>query len=195
MAALFTATYPAMVRKRVLDGSFARFTRAPDDPHSPTLEQVLHVVPSTWGKPTSVLGFSPSRADDAVFCEQVARYQRMTASPSAIKQLMMANDRIDMRAILPLIRRPTLIIHQRGERTVRCANRRFLADHIPVAVYLELPGVDHYFVGQEDADAIVDAIRGFGGSERAREIARQSERWLATALFTDIVGSTDCNRY
>jgi pimeloyl-ACP methyl ester carboxylesterase/class 3 adenylate cyclase len=191
MAALFTATYPAMVRKLVLYGSFARFTRAPDYPHTPTLEQVLHVMGSTWGKPISASGFAPSRVDDAVFCENAARYQRMSASPSAIKQLMMANDQIDVRAILPLIRRPTLIIHQRGDRVIRCANGRFLADHIPDAVYLELPGVDHYFVGQEDADAIVNAIRGFAGIERAREPVRQDERWLATVLFTDIVASTE----
>ena len=190
MAALFTATYPAMVERLVLYGTMARFTRAPDYPYSPTLEQHLQAVTKSWGKPISVRGFAPSRANDAAFGEQIARFQRMSASPGAIKRLMVANDQIDVRAILPQIRRPTLILHRRGDRVVQCANGRYLADHVPAAVYLELPGVDHIWP-EGDADAIVDAIARFAVADWARPPADHGERWLATVLFTDIVGSTE----
>jgi pimeloyl-ACP methyl ester carboxylesterase/class 3 adenylate cyclase len=190
MAALFTATYPAMVHKLVLYGTMARFTRAPDYPHSLTLEQHLRGVTLSWGKPESMRGFAPSRADDAAFCERMARYQRQSASPSAIKRLVMANDQIDVRAILPQIRRPTLILHRRGDRIVRCANGRYLADHLPDAVYLELPGADH-LPSEGDGDAIVDAIGRFAAADRAPEPEHPAERWLATVLFADIVGSTE----
>ncbi len=190
MAALFTATYPALVHKLVLYGAMARFTRAPDYPHSPTLEQHLGAVARTWGKPESLLGFAPSQAHDAALCEKMARYQRLTASPSAVRHLIMANGQIDVRAVLPQIRRPTLIIHQRGDRVVQCANGRYLADHVPAAVYLELPGADHAF-SDENADAIVDAIGRFAVADWVRASADQGERWLATVLFTDIVGSTE----
>jgi pimeloyl-ACP methyl ester carboxylesterase len=190
MAALFTATYPAMVERLVLYGTMARFTRAPDYSYSPTLEQHLQAVTKSWGKPISVRGFAPSRANDAAFGEQIARLQRMSASPGAIKRLMMANDQIDVRAILPQIRRPTLIVHRRDDRVVLCANGRYLADHVPHAVYLELPGVDHMWT-EGDADAIFDAIARFAVADWARPPADHTERWLATVLFTDIVGSTE----
>ncbi len=191
MAALFTATYPAMVDKLVMLGSMARFTSAPDYPHSPTLEQHLQAVTRTWGKPMAARGFAPSRAHDENFCEGVARYQRQTASPGAIKRLMIANDQIDVRAILPQVRRPTLILQRRGDRIVTCANGRYLADHVPDAVYLELPGTDHIIATQGDADAVVDAICRFAVADWVRVSVDPTERWLATVLFTDIVGSTE----
>jgi pimeloyl-ACP methyl ester carboxylesterase len=190
MAALFTATYPAMVERLILYGAMARFTGAPDYPHRPTLEQSLHAVAVSWGKPLAVKGFAPSRAKDADFCERFARYLRQSASPGAIRRLIVANDQIDVRAILPQVRRPTLVIHRRGDRVVRCANGRYLADHVPDAVYLEFPGVDHFWT-QGDADAIVDAIARFAAAEWVRAPADQAERWLTTVLFTDIVGSTE----
>jgi class 3 adenylate cyclase len=134
--------------------------------------------------------FAPSRAGDATYCEAVARYQRQSASPGAIKRLLVANDQIDVRAILPQVRRPTLIVHRRGDRVVSCANGRFLADHVPDAVYLELPGVDH-MAPEGDADAIVDAIGRFAVADWVRASEHHADRWLATVLFTDIVGSTE----
>jgi pimeloyl-ACP methyl ester carboxylesterase len=190
MAALFTATHPAMVQKLVLYGTMARFTQAHDYPHMPTLEQHLQAVAHSWGKPTSARGFAPSRANDADFCEQLARYQRQSASPAAIRRLMMANDQIDVRAILPQIRRPTLILHRRGDRVVVCANGRYLADHLPDAAYLELPGADHLW-SEGDSDSIVDAIARFAATDWVRPAADHAERWLATVLFTDIVASTE----
>lgn len=174
----------------MLCGTMARFTGAPDYPHMPPLEQQLQAVAYSWGKPVAVKGFAPSHAQDAQYCKAFARYQRQTASPTAIRRLVMANDRIDGRAILSQIRRPTLVIHQRGVRIAVCANGRYLADHITGAVYLELPGIDHAIV-DENADAIVNAIGQFAMADWVPETSAHSGRWLATVLFTDIVGSTD----
>lgn len=95
-----------------------------------------------------------------------------------------------MRAVLPQIRRPTLIVQRRGDCVVRCGNGRFLADHVPDAVYLELPGDDHmYFLG--DTEAMFAAVSGFAGAAAAAPPVPQDGRFLATVLFTDIVGSTE----
>jgi pimeloyl-ACP methyl ester carboxylesterase len=190
MGALFTATYPAMVERLVILGSMARFSKSPDYPHSPTLERMLQGVADTWGTPASVPAFAPSRAGDAAFCEDIARYQRQTASPSAMRRLLIANDQIDVRAILPQVRRPTLVMHRRGDRIVRRDNGRYLADHIPDAVYLELPGADH-LVAEGDIEAVVDAIDHFADASWVREPAHHAGRFLATVLFTDVVGSTE----
>ena len=190
LAVLFCATHPAMVERLVLYAAMARFTASPDYPFRPTLEQLLQATAYSWGKPIAARGFVPSRADDPAFCELLARYQRQTASPSAIRRLMAVNDQIDVRAVLPQVRRPTLIIHRRGDRVVSCANGRYLADHIPDAVYLELPGVDH-FAPEGDANAIVDAIGRFAAAPGRAAEPVAAGRWLATVLFTDIVGSTE----
>jgi len=190
MAALFTATYPGMVDRLVMYATMARFTSAPDYPFSPSLEKILSHIAYSWGKPVAVRGYAPSRANDVEFGEALARYMRQTASPSAIRRLIIANDQIDVRAVLPQIRRPTLILQRRGDHVVVCANGRYLADHVPDAVYLELPGVDH--IGPEgDADALVDAICRFAVAEWERDASHHADRWLATVMFTDIVGSTE----
>ncbi|MDM0015594.1 adenylate/guanylate cyclase domain-containing protein [Variovorax sp. J22P168] len=190
MGALFTATYPELVERLILLGSMARFSWAPDYPYRPTIEQTLQSTAAIWGKPESVRLFAPSRVGDADFCEAVARYQRQSTSPSAIRRLHVANDQIDVRAILPQVRRPTLIVHRRGDRAVNVANGRYLADHVPDAEYLELPGNDHLpFTG--DVDRLVEGIMRFGVSGPVRAEARPDERWLATVLFTDLVGSTE----
>lgn len=190
MGALFTATYPEMVERLILLSSMARFSRAPDYPHSPTIEQIHQHTAATWGKPEAVRLFAPSRIADAGFGEALARYQRQSTSPSAIKRLHIANDQIDVRAILPQVRRPTLIVHRRRDRAVTIANGRYLADHLPDAEYLELPGGDH-LPYEGDADRLVEAIVRFGTSRSSLPESRTDERWLATVLFTDIVGSTE----
>jgi pimeloyl-ACP methyl ester carboxylesterase len=190
MAALFTATYPAMVERLVLFATMPRFTRSSDYPQRPSLERMLQIVADTWGTPRSAPLFAPSRAHDTAWCEAMARYQRQSASPSAIRRLIVANDQIDVRAVLPQIRRPTLILQRRGDRVVTCANGRYLADNVPDTVYLELPGADH-LACEGDADAIVDAIGRFAVADWVRESEHHAERWLATVLFTDIVASTE----
>jgi class 3 adenylate cyclase len=101
----------------------------------------------------------------------------------------MANDLIDVRAILPQVRRPTLVLQRRGDLRAPKENGRYLADSIPDAAYLELGGIDHlWYVG--DVDSIIDAIVHFAAADWVRPPMDQAERWLATVLFTDIVGST-----
>jgi class 3 adenylate cyclase len=98
----------------------------------------------------------------------------------------MMNAEIDVRHVLPVIRVPTLILHNVNEQTIPVESGRHLAQHIPNAKYVELPGVDHLpFVG--NADAILDEIEEFlTGTRRGVE----PDRVLATVLFTDIVDAT-----
>jgi class 3 adenylate cyclase/pimeloyl-ACP methyl ester carboxylesterase len=190
MAALFAATYPAIVERLVIYDSMPRYTWAPDYPHRPTLERMLQRWIEIWGKPESAEIFTPSKANDPDYCDRFARYQRQVASPSALRRLLTADAQIDVRAILPQIRRPTLVVHRRGDRSVPVANGRYFADHIPGANYLEFPGDDHLpWIG--DADSIVDAIVHFAGADRARAAPEATERFVTTVLFTDIVGSTE----
>jgi class 3 adenylate cyclase len=96
------------------------------------------------------------------------------------------NTDIDVRAVLPTIRVPTLVMHRVGDQDANIEEARYIAARIPGAKLVEFPGEDHVFWTQ-DVDAIVDEIEEFlTGVRRGPE----PDRVLATVLFTDIVGST-----
>jgi len=99
---------------------------------------------------------------------------------------MQMNKEIDVRPILPAVHVPTLILHRTGDRVARPEQAHYLAEHVPGARLVELPGIDHIpWVG--DGDAILNEIEEFlTGARHEPDI----DRVLATVLFTDIVGST-----
>jgi class 3 adenylate cyclase len=100
---------------------------------------------------------------------------------------MQMNKEIDVRPVLPAVRVPTLILHRTGDRVARMEQAHYLAEHVPGARLVELPGIDHVpWVG--DADAILDEIEKFLTGTRHEA---ESDRVLATVLFTDIVASTE----
>jgi class 3 adenylate cyclase len=91
-----------------------------------------------------------------------------------------------VRAILPSIRVPTLVLHRSDDVRVRSQAGRELATGIPGARYVELPGNDHVpWVG--DQDRIIEEMRQFMGASPAEV---EVDRVLSTVLFTDIVDST-----
>jgi class 3 adenylate cyclase len=97
------------------------------------------------------------------------------------------NREIDIRAVLPTVDVPTLILHRRGDLSISIEHARFLAEHIPGAKLVELDGDAHLpWVG--DADSIIDEIEEFVTGVRD---PRGLHRMLATVLVTDIVGSTE----
>jgi len=89
--------------------------------------------------------------------------------------------------VLPSIRVPTLVLHRAGDPHIRVGHGRYLAEQIPNARYLELPGEDHLFFAG-DSEAMLAAIEHFLTGVRPMP---EIDRVLATVLFTDIVGSTE----
>ena len=116
----------------------------------------------------------------------VGRYMRLSASPAVATRVYRWVIHVDVRSVLPSIQAPTLILHREGNLHYRAPMGRYLAEHIPGAKYVELPGADWYppFV---DAEPVLDEIEEFLTGDRP---APTDDRTLATVLFTDIVGST-----
>jgi class 3 adenylate cyclase len=97
------------------------------------------------------------------------------------------NSYIDVRSVLPTIQVPTLVLHRTGDHDVKLAEGRYLAERIPGARFVELPGDDHA-IAAGDVDGLADEIEEFlTGTRPVPEL----DRVLATVLFTDIVGSTE----
>lgn len=190
MSALYAATYPTKVAGLILFGTFARMVAAPDFPHGITdeaLDRWGDVVRRDWGGPVALNIWAPSRVGDQAFERWWARLLRQGTSPAGAIALMDLYREMDVRRILPTIDTPALVLHRGGDRMVAAAQGRYIAEAIPNARYVELAGEDHLpFAG--DLDVVLDEIEEFLVGSRG---ATESERALATVLFTDIVGSTE----
>jgi pimeloyl-ACP methyl ester carboxylesterase/class 3 adenylate cyclase len=185
LTALFAATHPDRCRAMVLYGTFARF--ASWVPTAERLQAMLDYIDQDWGSGGIARRFAPSRQDDPAFRQWMGRFERLGASPAAAMALMRMNSQIDVTEVLPSIRVPTLILHRTADPVVSVEGGRLLAERIPGARYVELPGIDHFaFIGDSTAQ-IGDLVEEFLTGSRA---AVDVDRALATVLFTDIVGST-----
>jgi len=118
------------------------------------------------------------------------RLERASASPGAVLALFRANYEIDVRDILPSIRVPTLIMHRVGDAMVPVTAGRQLAQQIPGAKYVELPGEDHLIqsLDQDLLDRVLNEIEEFITGTRQRP---EPDRTLATLMFVDVVASTE----
>ncbi len=180
MSMLFAATYPARTRALVLYGAYAQFLTWVQ-----TQAQVDAFIASAdreWGTGASLRAFAPGMLTNARFAEWWARFERLGATPAAAMQLARMNSEIDVRAVLPSVRVPTLVIHRKNDSRVPLAAGRYLAAHIAGARYVEVEGSDHpLWVGE--TDSIVDEIEAFLTGVRPVPL---DHRALATVLAIDI---------
>ena len=163
IAANFAATYPGRVRALII-GSFT--ARAAHDAGEPwgidpvMMAAITERAEDAWGTAAIAALVSPSTAGDPRFLAFWRRYERASASPSAAATMIRWNLTIDVRATLPAISSPTLVIHRKNIRLVPAAAVRYVATQIPGSRYLELDGQDMFpFVG--DSEAVLDAIQEF----------------------------------
>jgi class 3 adenylate cyclase len=189
MSLLFSATYPRRTAALALYGSYARLAWAPDYPCGRTQgaqDARLATVRAAWGTGATWETFAPSLGRNPAYRTWCATFERLSASPGAVVALLRMNYEIDARHVLHSVRVPTLVLHRTGDRNTPLEQGRYLAEHIPGAKHVELPGDDHSpWAG--DVDGLVGEIEEFFTGVRHRP---EPDRVLATVLFTDIVDST-----
>jgi class 3 adenylate cyclase len=182
MSVLFAASYPERASKLLLFGGFALSTTAGD------LEAQINERLKTWGTGEWLKTSWPSLIAKPQGINVLAKIERLSASPGAIKAIALLNAKIDVRPILSSIRVPTLVLHRTGDLQVPVAAGRALASQIPDAKFVEYPGDDHVF-WSGDVEEFLGDIEEFVTGSRDRS-SIEIERILATVLFTDIVDST-----
>jgi class 3 adenylate cyclase/pimeloyl-ACP methyl ester carboxylesterase len=190
MAALFAATYPERVSSLVLANTSARLSEASDYSFGiPEVAQdaLIAMTEQGWGGPELMLATNPSLAGDPDGQQAWARFLRLAASPATAGDVLRTLFQIDVRAALPSIQAPTLVLHRRDNPYVTVEGARYLADHIHGARFVVLPGAD-YGLGLGDVDGLIDEVEEFLTGARG---GANPDRMLATILFTDIVGSTE----
>jgi class 3 adenylate cyclase len=192
MASMFAALYPERTQSLIIWGAQAKWINTPDHPWGQTpaeYDEMIRGIQDDWPTVDYVVGPGAGLGKDAdpVMIENVLRYMRTAASPSAVRAYEEMNALIDTRPILPSIKAPTLVMNRVGDPCAIVGAARDMAQRIPGAHFVEYPGNSHSMM-LDDMDVILSDIQEFITGERPAESA---ERVLATVMFIDIVGSTD----
>jgi pimeloyl-ACP methyl ester carboxylesterase len=190
MAAMFAASHPGRTTALALYGSYARPRLDDDYPWGRTagwMDDYGRLIDEEWGSGVFLPQVAPSRIADEPFRAWWSRYERLSYGPGNALAYFHMNAQIDVRAILPTIQVPTLILQRRQDVYREPGHARYLADHIPGAKLVELAGIDHLpYLG--DSDAILGEVQEFLTGVRPPP---EHDRVLATVLFTDMVRSTE----
>ena len=193
MSILFAATYPGRVDALILGAATARYRPAPGYPCGEGSEAMFasleEIAESRWGQGATIDWFLPSRADSSHARRMFARFERISITPSAFVRIVRMVREIDVRAVLPTIHVPTLVVQRLDDRMTSPCHGHYLASHIPGARYFEQPG-DHSlrFAASGDTDRLLGEIEDFlAGASRAE----QPDRVLTTILNVDGISDAE----
>ena len=190
MAGVFAASFPERVSSLVLYGAYARSTPSegypwgiPDEITDIALKESEE---ETWGTGLSLVLLAPSRLEDEAMVRWWGRFERQSMSPAMARSIIRLNTEFDIRGVLPSIRVPTLVIHCTKD-VLSIDGARWIAEQIPDARFVELPGDEHWPWITEPDRSVGEIAQFLTGVRHERE----PNRVLTTVLFTDIVASTE----
>ncbi|WP_006242254.1 adenylate/guanylate cyclase domain-containing protein [Mycolicibacterium tusciae] len=183
-AAMFAGAYPARTTALVVLEGFADPIETSADGR--TREEVHAAFIAAWGTGEYEHIVNPDMPWNEEIRSAWARFERLSASPRIVELMWPLVGEMDVRAILPTIRVPTLVVQHADDAIVMPAKGRYLRDHIADAKYVELPGRNMYHVVEPWRDSFQEVAHFLTGHQADVE----DDRVLATVLFTDIVDST-----
>jgi pimeloyl-ACP methyl ester carboxylesterase len=189
MSLLFAATHPGQVTALILGSASARWFPAPGYPCGQGTQEMFDaledIAAHRWGQGASIEWYMQGRAGSARMREAFARFERMAISPSSFLRISRMIRDIDVRAVLPAIQVPTLVIQRLDDRITPPCHGRYLAAHIAGARYFEQPG-DHSlrFAASGNSEALYAEIADFLASTSP---AGNPKRVLATILHARAV--------
>lgn len=153
-----------------------------------TFELFLRLVDEgALAGPDAMALTTPSMVEDPEYVDFTARLLRSASTPRQARDSFETYSKIDIRDVLGSVTVPVLVVHRKDDRLFSVDQSRDLAERLPNARFVELPGVD-WFPWAGDTDPLVAEIQTFVTG--TRPIA-EPDRQLATVLFTDVVASTE----
>ncbi len=182
LSVLLAAAHPERVERLVLHGTWARhpWLDEPDRPEFAAVERL-------WGTGRAYALLADSMARTAAGRRFLGRFERQAATPGTARRLVELMSAIDVTPVLASIRVPTLVIHRSNDPAFGIEHAHDLVAGIADARLVELPGTDH-FLFSGDTGPILAAVEEFVVGASAGSAS--PDRFLATVLFADIVGST-----
>ena len=190
MAMLFAASFPERTSALMLCSTFARTVQSDDLPWARAAterEAGLEAFLAEWGTGTRLAVFAPSATQDPEVVKWFGKLERLSASPGSVPAISRLTARYDVRAVLPTIRVPTLVMNRRDDPFIDPRHASYIAERIPGARHVELPPGDSIPAFDDGAGLLASEMEEFLTGARPE---RERERVLATVLFTDIVDST-----
>jgi class 3 adenylate cyclase len=183
---LFAATHPDRTNALVLWNGYARDVAAPDYPEGYTPEQLARMTAlflESWG--TERMGRLAQPDRDPSVWRIEAKWQRSSLTPAGVVRRLDALHQMDVRDALRTIAAPALVLHSEGNGFVPASWSRHIADRMPNARFVSVPGSEALLLDNEVA------LRSIEHFLTGVDPPAPSDRVLATLLFTDCVGSTE----
>jgi class 3 adenylate cyclase len=180
--ALFAATHPSRTTALVVLEGYASTERT----DGVDKEALLSAFVAMWGTGEFQHSFNPDMPWNEEIRTTWARMERLGASPRTVALVLPIVAEMDVQALLPTIRVPTLVLHHADDPLIPPDKGKYIAEHVPDAKYFELPGRNVYHFVEPWRDSF-QVIAEFLTGQQA-DVA--DDRVLATVLFTDIVDST-----
>jgi class 3 adenylate cyclase/pimeloyl-ACP methyl ester carboxylesterase len=181
-AAMFAATHPSRTTALVVLDGYADSGGTPLDE-----AEIQAVLDRTWGSGKLQHLMNPDMPWNEEIRATFARHERIAASPATVALMRPLLVGSDVRAVLPTVRVPALVVQRSDNAMIPPAKGRYIAEHIPDAKYVELPGRNWYHFVEPDWRPSFQEVAEFLTGDRANVA---DDRVLATVLFTDIVDST-----
>lgn len=185
-ALLFAAMYPERVEALVLVSTMARFGPAPGYPCGDVTQRftsyLRHFAETAWGEGRTLEWLAPTLAHSESARRKIGRWERMSVSPKDVATFLRLWQELDVRELLPAIRVPTLVIQREQDVVVTRCHGRYLAEHIPQARYVEVPGGMHIL--WVEPDQVLAEVERFLREARA---PIDLDRVLSTVLVTEVV--------
>ncbi|OBH52545.1 adenylate/guanylate cyclase domain-containing protein [Mycobacterium sp. E2479] len=183
-AALFAATHPSRTTALIALECYA--DPLAEGVQGKKLEEGAAAAFALWGTGETLHATNPDMPWNEEIRAAWARLERLTSSPRTVALMQPVFAKQDVRAVLPTIRVPTLVVHHSDDEFIAPAQGRYIADHIPGAKYVELPGRNLYHIVEPWRESFQQIAEFLTGHQP--EVS--DDRVLATVLFTDIVDST-----
>jgi class 3 adenylate cyclase len=179
--ALFAATHPSRTTALVVLEGYADTSGIAD-----LVEEAIAAMVAVWGTGEFEHVLNPDMPWNEEIRATWARHERLAASPRTLALVLPVVTEVDVRALLPTVRVPTLVAQHADDPVILPAWGKYVADHIPDAKYVELPGRNVYHFVEPWRESFQEIAQFLTG----HMVDMADDRVLATVLFTDIVDST-----